>query len=209
MVSSIHRFARELGASHVVKGHVEKRRTQILDQSTTDEREYHELKAQNSLESPIPIHPAISSPFDRHAMRRTIDLEKGPQPELRGHHGSSRRKHARGRMQRLKRIRSRQPKMQLLKEEKDRFEAMRQIQHSTQRFKRYSALTMSVCACESAITSRLCLGLTDHSWSLVVCGCDWFLESRGQEPASVLFPSSLLLLCFIAHDRLWRSFSKV
>ena len=48
----------------------------------------------------------------------------------------------------LRRVGTMKPKMLLLKEEKDSFDAMREIQRSTSHFKRYSALSMSVIACE-------------------------------------------------------------
>ena len=49
-------------------------------------------------------------------------------------------------MRPLKQVRKRKPRLLLLEEEKDRFQQMRRIQHGTNQYKQYSALTMSVIA---------------------------------------------------------------
>ncbi|KAI4194762.1 MAG: hypothetical protein LQ350_007584 [Teloschistes chrysophthalmus] len=55
-------------------------------------------------------------------------------------------RHLRTGMKQLRRIASQKQKLILLQEEKDRFDAMRNIQQSTSKFKKYSALAMSVIA---------------------------------------------------------------
>ncbi|KAL8779669.1 MAG: hypothetical protein Q9194_001323 [Teloschistes cf. exilis] len=55
-------------------------------------------------------------------------------------------KHLRTGMKQLRRIALQKQKLILLQEEKDRFDAMRKIQQSTSKFKKYSALAMSVIA---------------------------------------------------------------
>lgn len=55
-------------------------------------------------------------------------------------------------MKMLRRVGTNKPKVLLMREEKDRFDAMRKIQQDTHKFKRYSALTMSVIACKSYLT---------------------------------------------------------
>ena len=153
MVSSIRKFAQELGSNHVVKGHVEKRRTQMFEHSVTNEREFDQMRAKQSHKHRKELHPVISSPFDQRKPDVALDVEQGPDPALHlsQHHNTHKRYPLRKGMKRLRRVGTRTPKIQLLKEEKDRFDAMREIQHSTSSFKRYSALTMSVIACKSRL----------------------------------------------------------
>ena len=159
MVSSIHNFAKELGASHVIRGHAEKRRTQVLDQSTTNEQEFQRIQRQATAQDPL--HAVISTPFNQHKLHTNLEFDAATsQPK-------QQRKHVRYRMQRLRKVASRKPKCQLLKEEKDRFEAMRTIQRSTHKFKRYSALAMSVFACKPP------LSLITEAYSCLAVGLLW------------------------------------
>ena len=154
MVSSIRKFAQELGSSHVVKGHVEKRRTQIVEHSVTNELEYVEMRAKQARKHHKQKHATISAPFDQQKATVDFDLEKGPDPAVHHpqHHHKRKKYPIRRGMKRLRRVGSRTPKIQMLKEEKDRFDAMREIQRSTSSFKRYSALTMSIIACKSCLS---------------------------------------------------------
>ena len=52
---------------------------------------------------------------------------------------------------RLKKLAGRNRRLLVLREERDRFNAMREIQLGTKRFKQYFALSMSVVACESHV----------------------------------------------------------
>ena len=55
---------------------------------------------------------------------------------------------------RLKKVTSRSKKLVILREEKDRFEAMRAIQYSTKRFKKYFALSMSALSCKLSVDTN-------------------------------------------------------
>ena len=153
MVSSIRNFARELGSSHVVKSHAEKQRSLTFKRTATTNEEFQELEERflakiHHKKPPPNSAPPISPPF--HPRKRTIDFdeEKGEVPPKR----EPRHKHSKNRvatgMKALRRVGSRKPKILMMREEKDRFDAMRTIQQDTHKFKRYSALSMSIIACE-------------------------------------------------------------
>ena len=163
MVSSIRNFARELGSSHVVKSHTEKQRSHTLKRTATTDQEFHELEER--LEAKLHHHrnhshnhnqhqhPQISAPFNARRPTVEFDLEKGDtNAEKVLHHKSSKNPMIKG-MRMLRRVGSKQPKILMMREEKDRFDAMRKIQHDTNKFKRYSALTMSIIACKSYLTT--------------------------------------------------------
>ena len=142
MVSSILKFAKELGSRHVVKGHAEKRRTQVLEQSTTDEDQYRRVQMPQLLRGQETQHSVISAPTQVHKISSGFDVNGTRFSKV------ARQRPIKKHLARLKRAGSRKPKCQLLKEEKDRFNAMRAIEDSTHKFKRYSALAMSALACE-------------------------------------------------------------
>ena len=163
MVSSIRNFARELGSSHVIKGHAEKQRSYTLKRTATTEQEFRDLERKltdklhhhrnHSHNDNQQQHPQISGPFN--ARKRTVDfdLEKGDvNVEKKLHHKPSKNPMVKG-IRMLRRVGSRQPKVLLMREEKDRFDAMRKIQQDTHKFKQYYALTMSVIACKSYQTT--------------------------------------------------------
>ena len=149
MVSSIRGFALELGSTHVVKWHVEKQRTNTLRRTATTDFEYEQLKA---LAKAKLLHkkPAPNSePLQ--PTKRTVDLdvEKAIAPaSYNAHRKIFKVDPMTASLRVLKRVGSRQPKIILIRQEKDRFDAMRKIQDNTHKFKRYSALTMSLVACK-------------------------------------------------------------
>ncbi len=148
MVTSIRNFARELGSSHVIRGHAERRRANTMSRSAASESEFEELKASILIRKHHGHHqhPQRSMPKDLSNRTMDFDVEKARNPPRRHHH----QHHNKGslRMKRLRRVGSREPTILMLKEEKDRFDTMRSIQHGTSKFKRYYALTMSVLACK-------------------------------------------------------------
>lgn len=155
MVSSIRTFAQQIASDHVIKGHVEKRRAQTINNSVDNENDYRRAQATNPNMNSNDIYPTISAPLNpREPPALAFDLEKEPaaaaqRRQLDQHQRPRpRQRPIRDRMEKLRSVASRQPKIQLLIEEKDRFDAMRAIQRSTSQFRRYSALTMSVIACE-------------------------------------------------------------
>ena len=152
MVSSIRKFARQLGSTHVVQGHIEKRRTQTLNNSAATQREYEQMKAQQLTKINNVSRPALPAPSDKGRPAINFDLDKGPEPSPH-HQNSHRRRPLKAGIRNLRRTGSRKPKILMLKEEKDRFYAMRAIQRSTSTFKRYTALTMSIIACKFLIVN--------------------------------------------------------
>ena len=163
MVSSIRNFARELGSSHVIKSHAEKQRSHTLKRTATTQEEFRELE--EKLEEKLHRHrshnhnnnqhqrPQISTPFNARKHTIDFDLEQGDvNVEQKLHHQTSKNPMIKG-MKMLRRVGTKQPKVLLMREEKDRFDAMRKIQQDTHKFKRYSALTMSIIACKSYLTT--------------------------------------------------------
>lgn len=149
MVSSISNFAGELSRDKFIRNHVERKRVKTITRSDTASIELakRELQARRFIAGNDASRPNISEHFDGRERQITFDLDGGPgsNPEKPGKVGSTR--HG---FKALRRVRGRQkkPRLLYLREEKDRFTAMRQIQLSTSKFKRYYALTMSVIACE-------------------------------------------------------------
>lgn len=152
MVSSIRKFAQEISHVNIVKSHVEKRRVQTIGRSVTSSFELEERRGQVRHHTRPKHQPTISAPFDLTPRAVTFDEEKAhqhDQPKVRIK--KSRPVTVYSGIKALKRVGSRRPKLLLLREEKDRFTAMREIQRSTTTFKRYSALAMSVIACEHTL----------------------------------------------------------
>lgn len=85
------------------------------------------------------------------SVSNAVELEERQAAErIKGRrHRLASKKHLRTGMKQLRRMASQKQKLIILQEEKDRFDAMRNIQQSTSKFKKYSALAMSVIACKS------------------------------------------------------------
>lgn len=142
MVSSISKFATELGSQNIVQRHVETSRVRTIGRTVTTSLELE--RRQTFAEFG---HPPISGPMDpvdrsrATAIHIVDDRDGGPS-------------HPPSRVGTLKRVatlvtkpaRQRKPKLLLLREEKDRFDAMRKIQTNTNKFKRWYALFLSVTA---------------------------------------------------------------
>jgi potassium channel subfamily K len=153
IVSSISRFAKELGSQNVVRRHIENNRIKTIERTLTTERELSRentfsndkdksgaLKRDASDET-LGGRPAISAPFAPKSRSTTISFAgvKVPDDPLPPANA----------IQTLQRVatmamRPRKPRLLLLREEKDRFDAMRRIQASTAHFKTWFALCMSV-----------------------------------------------------------------
>ncbi|MCJ1405795.1 Potassium channel [Xylographa trunciseda] len=175
MVSSIRKFARELGHNKVIKHHVESKRASTFDRAVTNSFEAaHRYQLEEELDKQkwtIGRRPLISAPFD--PQRRTIafdpdiDVERGGAPEhqttwksltsplsplkspmsaISKSSSFMSRRSLTMPIKRLRRVRTKRSKLLILREEKDRFDAMRSIQQSTSRFKQYFALSMSIVA---------------------------------------------------------------
>lgn len=152
MVSSIHKFAKELGTSHVIQRHVEKRRTWTLSRSVTSDDEFEQRKLQLRLQDSTQKGGQISTAFQSRTPTVNFDTSKRePEPPIPG--PTKRHTLIIGvkKLAKVPRVGTRKPKILMLREERDRFDQMRAIQKSTNDFKRYSALTMSVIACKCII----------------------------------------------------------
>ena len=147
VVSSIRQFAYELGHEKVIKHHVERRRVRTLGRSVTISTETQERESQYKRLLRGGQRPSISAPMqlqDRSVTFNDSD-PKGEPPRSTPSEEPKRTTSQTG-LSVFKRVISREPKIVLLHEEKDRFNAMRDIQQSTAKFKRWYALTMSVVA---------------------------------------------------------------
>ena len=130
MVSSIRTFAQEISHDKIVKKHAQKRRVQTLDQSVTSASELEQGRRHSKTVGQRQMRAFSKNPERSYtaASPRNSQLKSG--------------------LKMVRRVGSRKQKLLLLQEEKDRFDAMRSIQKSTSTFKKYSALSMSVIACE-------------------------------------------------------------
>ncbi|KAL6719895.1 Potassium channel [Lecanora helva] len=145
MVSSIRGFAQELGSRHVVRSHVEKQRSNTLRRTATNDDEYQQMRLHQRTRWHKNEHSSISAPFDPRKQNGKVDIEKGESTANR-HTKHSRENPVAAGVKKLRRAGARKTKILMLREEKDRFDAMRRIQLETHKFKRYSALSMSVIA---------------------------------------------------------------
>lgn len=161
MVSSIRKFAREMGSSHVIRSHAEHERSHTISHSATTELEYHELLARHKhkhkhgkrchgQDHQKGKRVSISAPYDLKPRTAAPDVEKGMTESL-SIKPVNRSTSFTYSVKRITLVGSRKPKILLLREERDRFDQMRAIQKNTHDFKRYSALTMSVIACKSLL----------------------------------------------------------
>ncbi|KAF1850721.1 potassium channel-like protein [Cucurbitaria berberidis CBS 394.84] len=133
IVSSLYKAVRELGEEKIVQKHVDRMRERALERTVTNsfdfrhrEHEAHRLIRRRTLG-----FPRISAPTELRPYRTAMDEPMRHIPSF-----------PRGFPEALKR--RREPKLILLKEEKDRFEAMRQIQAGSKKFRRWMALMWSV-----------------------------------------------------------------
>jgi potassium channel subfamily K len=155
VISSISKFASEMSQDNVVRKHFERIRTRTLERTTTDPSEFHRLTMLERMKNQS--FAQISGPKDPRQMHHSIGGPNHMEAHFGAHHsirygsvGSGRRDSIippiRRRTNLREAVKLRHKKVRLLREERDRFDEMRRIQHMTQRFKRYWALTLSVLA---------------------------------------------------------------
>ncbi|KAK3069558.1 Potassium channel [Teratosphaeriaceae sp. CCFEE 6253] len=141
MVSSISKFAGEIGAEKVIRRHVERTRVRTIGRTVTSSLELEHRRTMHGDERPVISFPM---PLEQPDRPKTIKIAEAPgEPKTHRRTGTG--------LQRVVSMtvqvaRPRKPKLLLLREEKDRFAAMRHIQHDTAQFKRWSALAMSIIA---------------------------------------------------------------
>ena len=151
VISSLTKFVKEISSENIVRKRFNTARKRTLEKSNKGDAIVAELRRGS--------RPSISSPIDATQVQAALD-EKArheTQPSKRSQGPLSKAAHAAGKASaraRPKRRRFRKAKAILLREEKERFEAMRAIEHRTQNFKRYTALTISV----TAFATLWCVG---------------------------------------------------
>lgn len=153
-MSSIAKFAAEIGSDKIIRKHVENTRVRTVGRTVTNSTEMERRQTFDDHHRPTISGPL--NPVDR-SRKSAIAFPEGnniPSPE---------------RIGTLKRVatlvtkpaRQRKAKLILLREEKDRFEAMRSIQKNTSKFKRWYALFLSFTAfgllwCVGALVFWVC-----------------------------------------------------
>lgn len=158
MVSSIHKFAREMSKDNVIRKHMEVRRqrtlTRVVSPSTDIESSHHSNRNlypshnnSSSTSSPSATHRIQTSHQDTFP-KDTEDLAPRSfmNRKLRKTPLHQTFKAMSQPVKTLKHVRSRRSKLIMMREEKDRFDAMRAIQKNASNFKKWFALTLSVLA---------------------------------------------------------------
>ncbi|MCJ1278339.1 Potassium channel [Puttea exsequens] len=159
MVSSIQKFASELGSTHVVQKNLERKRTDTLGRTATSDLEAQQLAQHfrpkfHHSKRDVMTPSAALDPSDRTVTFHDIEKDQPNPPRV---HTEGRREISHTNpVARMRHIGSRKPKIIMMRDEKTRFDAMRSIQHETHKFKRYSALAMSVIACKSLTNAIIC-----------------------------------------------------
>jgi potassium channel subfamily K len=172
VISSIGRFAAEMGEENVVWKHADRVRNRTLERTTTDplELERAEILRKFRPGSRASTRPAsradggrlaISAPFDARIFGRAARKKAAPSAnpadaadaEALARSSQSVRSRRSSmipavhrRINIVARVKHREARITLLRGERDRFNEMRRIQHSTARFKRWWALALSVTA---------------------------------------------------------------
>lgn len=156
MVSSIHKFAKELSKDKVVKRHIENARVNTLRRAVTSPEDHSATVKPKSSETP----PAISRPWEGEKIQHRLDEQaelnavRGPSidfnvPQKQDFASSQTEPASKSIFRTLTRrvpvlVPTRSQKAILMRHEKDRFDSMRAIQLAAKRFKAWYALGMSV-----------------------------------------------------------------
>jgi potassium channel subfamily K len=166
VISSIAKFAAEMGEENVVWKHADRVRHRTLERTTTDPLELERAEILRKFRpgsrasgNSRSVLPSISAPFDARVFGRAATKRKAGDAaaaaEVDGLAQSSQSVRSRRssmipavhrRINIVARVKHRQARITLLRGERDRFNEMRRIQHSTASFKRWWALTLSVMA---------------------------------------------------------------
>ncbi|KAJ5279577.1 hypothetical protein N7478_004949 [Penicillium angulare] len=121
VISSIHRFAKEIHYDNVVRKHIEQKRQTTYDRSVT----FDEISSND----PGKVIPPALFRQQSEIAYRTRHKKQQPIRTTINAIASGRR-----------------PKLLVMREEKDRFDAMRAIQYETMRFRRWNDLIISIIA---------------------------------------------------------------
>jgi potassium channel subfamily K, other eukaryote len=145
VISSISKFAAEMSEDNVIHRHLDRVRSRTVERTVTDIVELERMQMEQALRhNPL----KISAPFNSRSFR---SLARNDPPARRSDSIRTIRRGSvvpsiRKRTAVHEVVKLRRKKIILLREEKDRFDEMRKIQKSATRFKRWWALTLSVCA---------------------------------------------------------------
>lgn len=159
MVSSIHRFAGELGQDKIVGKHVDRKRRRTVRRTLTISTDDNHGDVEKQIRSGNGPRIAISKPTNPRPLKQrdqtiTFNDNDDSNPHRsqfvkKGRPKSTFRKTLKvikAPTNRMKRATSRNSKVLVMREERDRFNAMRDIQKSTTIFKKWYALGISVTA---------------------------------------------------------------
>ncbi|KAL1608046.1 Potassium channel [Paraconiothyrium brasiliense] len=211
IVSSIYKFMRELGEENIVMKHTDRIRQRTAERTVTTsfdlrQREHaeHHLIRRRSFKERRRLR--ISAPTEPRVMRtpmgeRVRKATFGPLPNA------------------LTPGKNKKQRLILLKEERDRFEAMRNIQHKSRKYRQWLALSFSMLAF-GILWLVGAVVFWQVSRNFVLCAFDPFGQKpdmplisvlyansrpgREESPRHDLFQSALLLLYIALDNWLWR-----
>jgi len=147
VISSLHKFAAQIGEDNIVKKHISKERSRTFDRTITESSEYEREQAVMSAHTRRELKKHhISAPYNLHRGNRRQSIY-APAPVRRSSSIKNRNaifKPLAERMHAHHFVHHHKSKLVMMREEKDRFDAMRKIQKQTASFKRYWALSMSI-----------------------------------------------------------------
>jgi len=160
VISSVSRFVRNISADKIVKAHQNHARESTVGRTVTNEKELRDRLGlpprRRSADQTVAGRRESLNQYGRLTIEgRTITFHEKKAPAQGGGRGGAARKalsrdeKMRARSQSNNPLEKRQQRRQrllLLREEKDRFDAMREIQDETKRFKQFYALFMSFLA---------------------------------------------------------------
>jgi potassium channel subfamily K len=142
----------------VVRKHVDRERTRTVERAIEEPDAMQRLDSRTSSRRTNSRHIAISGPFNAHPQNDHAGgisaYSHQPAMTQRRRSSVSVIPQVRKRATIKDALKRKEKKLIVLRDQKDRFEAMRRIQKSTARFKRWYALTLSV----TAFSSLWCLG---------------------------------------------------
>ncbi|GIZ36691.1 hypothetical protein CKM354_000015900 [Cercospora kikuchii] len=147
MITSITAFVRELGTENVVKGHKERTRARTIDRTAKTSLELECMRtADNTGQTTISTNSDAGNSSLPHRLGSDDGSQGGACDDSRQHYSKTAVRRATTWAPHRRVFPSRPSRLVLLRAEKDRFEAMRRIQRSTSRFKKWYGLLMSVLA---------------------------------------------------------------
>ncbi|KAL3418389.1 potassium channel [Phlyctema vagabunda] len=163
MINSIRKFAAGMSRDNVIRKHQLRKRDQTIDRSVTSEKELRDRLGLPPRNAAASVHRRNSKHssrlnslsnygrFNMHGQSLTF-RERRPPGEESGRAAAARtlipgiRERRNAALNPEARYERRRQKIILLREERDRFNAMRQIQQDTSKFKQYYALAASIFA---------------------------------------------------------------